>query len=261
MLLLSSTAEAALASSAIADEPIPSFDSQICELKPYFELREAGLVSFTTDWSQTIVVGLKLSAQGRARYQEGLAARRRRCHLTASADELICHLVALEEGQRIRREQVNPLHEPERADDYRELEQSGLVRCFWADNEPRSVALTQEGRAYVAGNNMVEEPSMNIQFNPVFNNLVNANTTTSASAATGPIDLSPTLVQLQQVDASDEVKTAAEGAAQDLKTAAEKKDVSGFATALKNAATIVESTSTIGSVLLPLAAELIGTLF
>ena len=102
---------------------------------------------------------------------------------------------------------------------------------------------------------------MNIQFNPVFNNLVNANTTTSASAATGPIDLSPTLVQLQQVDASDEVKTAAEGAAQDLKTAAEKKDVSGFASALKNAATIVEGTSTIGSVLLPLAAELIGTLF
>ena len=146
--------------------------------------------------------------------------------------------------------------------DYQELARTGLLKIQWADNKPWLAAPTEKGLSYVRGDFMDEESEMSISINnsPVFNNS-NVGGLASATAKTEPITIETVVKAIHGSDIDDELKKGAETAVADMGEAAEEGNVEKFAVALENTASIVKSTTTLGTTLLPIVGELIGKLF
>lgn len=102
--------------------------------------------------------------------------------------------------------------------------------------------------------------SVNINNNPTFNN-TNIGSLASATSKTEPITIELAVDAIRSSDMDDEAKKSAETAVVDMGEAAKEGDVEKFADALENTASIVKSTTTLGTTLLPLVAELIGKFF
>lgn len=124
------------------------------------------------------------------------------------------------------------------------------------------VTTTEKGLSYVRGDFMDEESDMsiNITNSPTFNN-TNVGSVANATAKTEPITVEMTVEAIRASRVDDDTKRNAEAAVVDMGEAAEEGNVEKFADALENAASIVKSTTTLGTTLLPLAGELIAKLF
>ena len=109
---------------------------------------------------------------------------------------------------------------------------------------------------------MDEESSMsiNITNSPTFNN-TNVGSVANANAKTEPITIEMTVEAIRASSVDDDTKRNAEAAVVDMGEAAEEGNVEKFADALENTASIVKSTTTLGTTLLPLVGELIAKLF
>lgn len=262
MLDITDAAEAALAYAIVYRESLPYTTEDAMFVQAFLDLRDAGMVKGETDWGHQMFMAISVLPAGTEHYQRVQRLRRRFTSLTETADELVCRTYAQVAHQRRNGEEHRVDIIEGRVPDYQELARTGLLKIFWTDNVPTTVATTEKGLSYVRGDFIDEESDMsiNITNSPTFNN-TNVGSLANASAKTEPITIETTIEAIRNSDTTDNVKQSAEEAVVDMGEAAEEGNVEKFADALENTASIVKSTATLGATLLPIVGELITKLF
>ena len=109
---------------------------------------------------------------------------------------------------------------------------------------------------------MDEESGMNINItnSPTFNN-TNVGSVANATAKTEPTSIEMAIEAIRASAADDDVKQSAEAAVVDIGEAAKEGNIEKFADALENTASIVKSTTALGTTLFPVIGELISRFF
>lgn len=262
MLDITDAAEAALAYAMVNRDDLPFTTEDEMRVKAFLDLREANMIKGETDWGHQMFMAISVLPAGVEHYQRVVRAKRRFVSLTETADELVSRTYA-DVAFRRRKGLDRTIEVIEnRVSDYQELARTGLLDIRWADDAPLFITTTEKGLAYVRGDFIDEENDMsvNINNNPTFNN-TNIGSLASATSKTEPITIELAVDAIRSSDMDDEAKKSAETAVVDMGEAAKEGDVEKFADALENTASIVKSTTTLGTTLLPLVAELIGKFF
>lgn len=262
MLEITDAAEAALIHLMVNRDDLPCTTEDEMYVKAFLDLRDAGMIKGETDWGHQMFIAISVLPAGVEHYQRAQRYRRRFASLSDTADELAYRTYVGAAFSRSKGQDANIEVLEDRVPDYQELAQTGLLSIKWADNVPWFVTTTEKGLSYVRGDFMDEESDMsiNITNSPTFNN-TNVGSVANATAKTEPITIEMTVEAIRASRVDDDTKRNAEAAVVDMGEAAEEGNVEKFADALENAASIVKSTTTLGTTLLPLAGELIAKLF
>ena len=262
MLEITDASEAALAHLMVNRDDLPCITEDEVHVKALLDLRDAGMVKGETDWGHQMFIAMSILPAGIEHYQRARRFRRRFVSLTETADELVCMTYAAVVSHRRKGQDSCVEIADGRVSDYQELARTGLLSIQWADNVPWTVKTTEKGLSYVRGDFMDEENEMsiNINNNPTFNN-TNIGSVANATAKTEPINIEMAVEAIRASDADDDVKQSAEAAVIGMDEATKESNVEKFADALENIASIVKSTTTLGTTLLPLAGNLISKPF
>lgn len=262
MLEITDAAEAALAYLMVNRDDLPYTTEDEMYVKALLDLRDAGMVKGETDWGHQMFIAMSILPAGVEHYQRARRYRRRFVSLTETADELVCMTYAAAAFRRRKGQSANIEVVDGRITDYQELAQTGLLGIKWADNVPWTIATTEKGLSYVRGDFMDEESEMSININnsPTFNN-TNVGSVANATAKTEPISIEMAIEAIRASDADDDVKQSAEAAVVDMGEAAKEGNIEKFADALENTASIVKSTTALGTTLFPVIGELISKFF
>lgn len=264
MFELTEADEAALAYIWIHQDELPvQANGPKNTIRPFVQLRDADMIKAEFDGSYTFAMLEVLRPLGVAHYQRVHKARRRFASLHDTADELISQLAATDTFLRRTHKPVSFEIDEQRVEDYRELANAGLIKAFWADDQPWEISPTDKGLSYVRGDFLDEESEMEINFSPIINNSNNGTVIggASATATTGAVTIDNAIQAIRDSSLDDEEKQHAEATMKELGGAAEAKDVTKFAKALESVSSIVKSTASLGMALLPVAGQLIGKLF
>ncbi len=262
MLEITDAAEAALACVMVNRDDMPFSTEDEMSVKAFLDLREAGMVKGETDWGHQMFVAISVLPAGVEHYQRAVRAKRRFVSLSETADELVSRTYAEVEYRRRKGLDGNIAVVENRVSDYQELARTGLLNIQWADDAPWFITTTEKGLAYVRGDFMDEESDMstNIYNSPTFNN-TNIGSYASATAKTEPVTIELAVEAIRSSDANDEVKKSAEVAVVNMGEAAKEGNIEKFADALENTASIVKSTTSLGTTLFPLIGGLISKFF
>lgn len=262
MLGITDAAEAALAYLMVNRDDLPYTTEDEMHVKALLDLRDAGMVKGETDWGRQMFIAISILPAGVEHYQRAQRYRRRFVSLTETADELVCMTYAAVAFHRRKGQNTNIEIVDGRVSDYQELARTGLFSIQWADDGPWTVATTEKGLSYVRGDFMDEESGMNINItnSPTFNN-TNVGSVANATAKTEPISIEMAIEAIRASAADDDVKQSAEAAVVDMGEAAKEGNIEKFADALENTASIVKSTTALGSTLFPVIGELISRFF
>lgn len=262
MLEITDAAEAMLAYAMVNRNDMPFTTEDEMSVIAFLDLKEANMVKGETDWGHRTFMAIAVLPAGIEHYQRVVRAKRRFVSLSETADELVSRTYA-QVAFRRRKGLGGTIEVVEnRVPDYQELARTGLLEIKWADNSSWFVTTTEKGLAYVRGDFIDEETDMSISINnnPTFSN-ANIGSLANATAKTEPITVELAVDAIRSSDADGEVKKRAEVTVVDMGEAAKEGDVVKFANALENTASIVKGTTTLGTTLLPLVAELIGKFF
>lgn len=261
MLGISDEMEAALAYVALRmNEDIPTFDDSMMPSEPFIQLKDANMLSLSTDWSHSLVVIHGITSLGIEHHQTVLSKRRAKWPISEEADALLDAIVANEALRRRGREEA---FFPEEAayDDFAALSLKGLLNIRWAEDSPYFYSVTEDGRSCVKGWFLeeLEQLKMEVNIAPTFNN--QGATATSLSTANNvlEISLSSVIGVINSADIDSELKRRAMAGVSELEDAAKQKDVSKFADAMEKVASIVKNATELGSVILPFAGTLAQT--
>lgn len=262
MLDITDSAEVVLAYAMVNRDDMSFTTEDEMSVKAFLDLREAGMVKGETDWGHQMFIATSVLPAGVEHYQRVVRAKRRFVSLSETADELVSRIYAEVAFRRRKGLDGNIEVVENRVADYQELARTGLLNIQWADNAPWFIITTEKGLAYTRGDFMDEESDMsiNITNSPTFNN-TNVGSLANATAKTEPVTVELAVEAIRASEADDEVKKSAEAAVVDMGEAAKEGNVEKFADALENTASIVKSTISLGTTLLPLVGELIGKFF
>lgn len=262
MLDITDAAEAALAYVVVNRDSLPYTTEDAMLVQAFLDLRDAGMVKGETDWGHQMFLAISVLADGIEHYQRVQRLRRRFVSLTETADELVCYTYAQVAHRRRKGEEPRVDIVKGRVPDYQELARTGLLSIQWADDKPWFATTTEKGLSYVRGDFIEEESDMsiNITNSPTFNN-TNVGSLASASAKTEPITIEMAVEAIRSCDADQAVKDSAEEAVKNMGEAAKEGNVEKFADALENTASIVKSTTALGTCLFPIIGELISKFF
>lgn len=260
---LSVEEEAALTVAAMQpDEGVAPFADDTYPSLPFIRLREAGFITMDTGMSQTLVILQGITPPGAAHYQEVIRLRRRCASISEEANQLISFIAANGKIKKKGKEATFfPVDVKRQIEEFQELSQAGLLKVSWADNIAYTYELTDKGRSYIEGWFIDEGAPVNVsvsqQFNPVLNNDYHGESNATAVAYSETC-LYTTIGKIASSDLPDEIKHQAQNCATGLDEAAKQGDVGAFASKLKDAATLVEGATKLGSILFPLIQQLLA---
>lgn len=261
MLGISDEMEAALAYVALrVNEDIPNFDNSMMPSEPFIRLKDANMLSLSTDWSRSLVVIHGITPLGIEHHQAVLSKRRVKWPISEEADALLSAIVANEALRKRGREDAF-FSEEAAHDDFAALGLAGLLSIQWADDKPYFYSVTENGRSYIKGWFLeeLEQLKMEVNIAPTFNNQGATATSSSSANNTVEISLSSVIGAISNADIDGELKSRAMAGVSELEDAAKQKDVSKFADAMERVASIVKNATELGSAILPFVGALAQT--
>lgn len=253
--------EAALAMVCLRRDELPTNLTDAGLTKQLVALRDQGMLEMQTDWGHELALVQKLLPAGAEHYERVRSARRRFAAVSDEADELLGLLYGEAKGQKKAKAAVALTYHQDRDEDYRELDRNGLIKVLWADNIPYHVSLTDEDRSYAEGWFLDQEDSVNIDFKPVIENIVDASSAANAHAVASSATLGSTIQQILDLDIDQKTKDQAEEAVKELEKAAKEKDKTGFLGKLEKVASIAKNSVDLAGAVGPFIAAAASRLF
>lgn len=242
--------------------------SEACDLsdaglsESFVALRDRAMIRMETDWNHELVLFQGMLADGAKHYANARNARRQFRAVDDSADVLMMRLAVQDKEMKAAGKARHVSPKLGSAEDYRDLQQAGLLNISWADDVPWTVTVTDAGRCYAEGWFELDETRTVV--NNIYNN-VSSGSSSSASAtaqAEASVSLGMTIDAISNLeDVDGETKRAARAAVSELDDTASGEDKAGFAEKLEKVASIAKSSASLAGVVLPFVQMAIGKLF
>ena len=227
----------------------------------FVALKNQDMIEMQTDWSHTLVIFQSLLPAGREHYDEARKARRWFEPVGDEADCLMMRLAAQDASKR--KSEDKPIFvsaDFDKAKYYAEPSRHGLLDVKWADDSPRIVTVTDEGRIYANGwfQEQMDKNNQNINFAPIINN--NVSTTANAEAEIKDVSIGATVGAILDLDIEQNLKEDVQDAVKQLEKAMKEKNKTKFAEKLEKVASLAKSSAEIATIVLPFAQTAIKTL-